>query len=125
MYINTIFYVLLPQTNISLIKNNKQIIENLNLYDFFFFVCVKIMKSVLPFDFCRYIHGLKTHLKQIYPVNVKSNQVLSDSSTLHIYYPGEINYETIFFLLTCYMLLFTYVYYTIKKMDIFVSKVIN
>jgi len=71
----------------------------------------------------RYIQGLKTHLKQIYPVHVKSNQILSDTSTLHIYYPGEINYETIFFLLSCYMLLFGYIYYSIKKMDIFVSKV--
>lgn len=72
----------------------------------------------------RYIQGLKTHLKHIYPVHVKSNQILSDTSTLHIYYPGEINYETIFFLLACYMLLFAYIYYSIKKMDIFVSKVL-
>jgi len=57
-------------------------------------------------------------------MHVKSNQVLSDTSTLHIYYPGEINYETIFVLLSCYMLLFGYIYYSIKKMDIFVSKVL-
>lgn len=56
-------------------------------------------------------------------MHVKSNQNLSDTATLHIYYPGEINYETIFFLLSCYMLLFGYIYYSIKKMDIFVSKV--
>lgn len=56
-------------------------------------------------------------------MHVKSNQILSDTSTLHIYYPGEMNYETIFFLLTCYILLFIYIYYSIKKMDIFVSKV--
>lgn len=68
---------------------------------------------------------MKNHLKQIYPVHVKSNQMLTDTSTLHIYYPGEVNYETIFFLFTCYLLLFTYVYYSIKKMDIFVSKVKN
>lgn len=49
--------------------------------------------------------------------------MLSDTSTLHIYYPGEVNYETIFFLFTCYMLLFAYIYYSIKKIDLFVSKV--
>lgn len=73
---------------------------------------------------CRYIQGLKNHLKQIYSVNVKSDQINLDTSTLHIYYPGKINYETIFFLLTCYILLFTYIFYSIKKMDMFVSKVL-
>ncbi|XP_060850773.1 sterol regulatory element-binding protein cleavage-activating protein isoform X2 [Rhopalosiphum padi] len=83
------------------------------------FAITIFMKQLVP----PYIQGLKTHLKQIYPVHVKSNQILSDTSTLHIYYPGEINYETIFVLLSCYMLLFGYIYYSIKKMDIFVSKV--
>lgn len=83
------------------------------------FAITIFMKQLIPL----YIQGLKTHLKQIYPVHVKSNQILSDTSTLHIYYPGEINYETIFFLLSCYILLFGYIYYSIKKMDLFVSKV--
>ncbi|VVC36005.1 Hypothetical protein CINCED_3A010085 [Cinara cedri] len=83
------------------------------------FAITIFMKRLVP----PFIQGLKTHLKHIYPVYVKSNQILSDTSTLHIYYPGEVNYETIFFLFTCYMLLFAYIYYSIKKMDIFVSKI--
>ncbi|XP_050523788.1 sterol regulatory element-binding protein cleavage-activating protein isoform X2 [Daktulosphaira vitifoliae] len=83
------------------------------------FAITIFMKRFVP----QYIQGLKNHLKQIYPVDVKQSQTLSETSTFHIYYPGEVNYETIFVLITCYMLLFAYVYYSIQKMDVFVSKV--
>ncbi|XP_066601673.1 sterol regulatory element-binding protein cleavage-activating protein isoform X2 [Prorops nasuta] len=72
-----------------------------------------------------FVKGLKNRLEAYYSLNQNKG---SDSAstiideTLHIIYPGEINYSDFFPLLMTFLVLFFYVYFSVRKIELIKSK---
>ncbi|RZF40282.1 hypothetical protein LSTR_LSTR015778 [Laodelphax striatellus] len=81
----------------------------------------------------KFIDGLHDRLARLYPLHQKSTDQegsgsgsgnSSDDSTLHIYYPGEFDYAELAPLSGIYALLFAYVYFFLRKIELVRSKIV-
>ncbi|XP_065216116.1 sterol regulatory element-binding protein cleavage-activating protein [Planococcus citri] len=66
-----------------------------------------------------FIEDLRTYLKKFYPLSesltLSSNN--SSQSSIHIYYPEDVNYGELIPLSLTYLMLFLYIYFLVRKMD--------
>lgn len=81
-------------------------------------------------NFVRYMDGLKDTLIRLYPLHQQDNTINANSvdvdpfdSSLHIYYPGEFDYREFVPLSGTYILLFIYIYFSVRKIELVRSKV--
>lgn len=79
------------------------------------------------FFFYRFINGLKNRLTSYYSLHqskdkndINSQQI---DETLHIFYPGEFNYNDFFPLMMTFVGLFFYVYFSMRKIELVKSKI--
>ncbi|CAG2057192.1 unnamed protein product [Timema podura] len=78
-----------------------------------------------------FLDGLHKKLARVYPLNqpdesIPINNLLSrteSSQILHIYFPGQFNYHEFVPLTITYFLLFLYLYFSVRKIELVKSKV--
>nr|CAD7460238.1 unnamed protein product [Timema tahoe] len=78
-----------------------------------------------------FLDGLRQKLARVYPLNqpdesLTINNLLSrteSSQILHIYFPGQFNYHEFVPLTITYFLLFLYLYFSVRKIELVKSKV--
>lgn len=73
----------------------------------------------------RYINGLRNYLKKLYPLSDSLNAISNNNtySHIHVYYPEDVNYGELIPLSATYVILFLYVYFCVRKMELIKSKV--
>lgn len=75
-----------------------------------------------------YMDGLKDTLRRLYPLHQEDSidAITTDllDSSLHIYYPGEFDYRELVPLSGTYILLFVYIYFSVRKIELVRSKVV-
>ncbi|KAK0079274.1 hypothetical protein PV325_001450 [Microctonus aethiopoides] len=75
----------------------------------------------------RFISGLKSRLTTYYslhqPENKNISNVMPSDDILHIFYPGEFNYNDFFPLMMTFFALFFYVYFSVRKIELIKSKI--
>lgn len=74
----------------------------------------------------RFIKGLQYRLKNYYHLHQIESENTTNISTdeiLHIFYPGEFNYSDFFPLMTTFFVLFFYIYFSVRKIELVKSKV--
>lgn len=77
---------------------------------------------VLIFSF---FSSLKTKLTRHYNLHSKYNSEIQHNSILtYIYYPGEFNFMEFFPLCLAFLLLFIYIYFSMRKMELVKSKIL-
>ncbi|XP_006568073.1 sterol regulatory element-binding protein cleavage-activating protein isoform X2 [Apis mellifera] len=73
-----------------------------------------------------FIKGLQYRLKNYYHLHQIESENTTNISTdeiLHIFYPGEFNYSDFFPLMTTFFVLFFYIYFSVRKIELVKSKV--
>nr|XP_018911050.1 PREDICTED: sterol regulatory element-binding protein cleavage-activating protein [Bemisia tabaci]XP_018911059.1 PREDICTED: sterol regulatory element-binding protein cleavage-activating protein [Bemisia tabaci] len=73
-----------------------------------------------------YLRGLQTHLHNLYPLHKDFNSGDENTTTnfkLHIYYPGEFHFKELIPLSITYLLLFFYMYFSVRKIELVRSKI--
>ncbi|XP_063979282.1 sterol regulatory element-binding protein cleavage-activating protein [Diachasmimorpha longicaudata] len=73
----------------------------------------------------RFIGGLKNRLTTYYSLHQpqKTETPQQFDETLHIFYPGEFNYNDSFPLMMTFFALFVYVYFSVRKIELVKSKI--
>ncbi|KAG4069729.1 hypothetical protein HA402_008567 [Bradysia odoriphaga] len=71
----------------------------------------------------KYLSSLKQKLISLYPLHQKPDDVAtSHSSFMYIYYPGEFNLLEFMPLFVAFIILFIYVYFSVRKIDVIRSR---
>lgn len=83
------------------------------------FHCINILSTYWKF---RYIDGLHDYLKKLYPLSHSSSSN-SSQSHIHIYFPQDINYGELVPLSLTYLVMFGYIYFSVRKMEGIKSRV--
>ncbi|KAF4532599.1 hypothetical protein B566_EDAN013377 [Ephemera danica] len=71
----------------------------------------------------QFIEGLKHKLISMYPLHSNQTTTLTQREIWHIYYPGEFNFKELVPLAIAYTVLFLYVYFSVRKMELVKSKI--
>ncbi|XP_034937931.1 sterol regulatory element-binding protein cleavage-activating protein [Chelonus insularis] len=75
----------------------------------------------------RFINGLKNRLTTFYslhqPQDTNTTSTIPTDETLHIFYPGEFNYNDFFPLMMTFVALFFYMYFSVRKIELIKSKI--
>ena len=68
----------------------------------------------------RYLNGLRDKLLDYYPLHKEhENRIRNNhSDSVYIYYPDELNYATLMPLVVTFLVMFLYVYYSFRKIDL-------
>jgi len=83
-----------------------------------FSCCVFAERMTCPF--ARYVDGLRKKLITEYPLH---QTVAPGTNLLHVYYPGEFHIRQLVPLTAMYIVLFMYVYFSVRKVELVRSKV--
>ncbi|KAL1116560.1 hypothetical protein AAG570_005032, partial [Ranatra chinensis] len=70
----------------------------------------------------RYMEGLHQHLRSIYPLHQNSSSS-GQQSVVHLYYPGDFDFHEFLPLFFTYLMLFFYMYFSVRKIELVRSKV--
>lgn len=85
------------------------------------------LNSQVPTDFkiFRFIDGLNAQLKTLYPLHQNSSECDSclPSDVIHVYHRGDFDFQEFLPLFFTYLILFFYMYFSVRKIELVRSKV--
>lgn len=72
----------------------------------------------------RFIESLQEKLSKLYPLHQSPNVIIppKQQEMLLIHYPGEINYIEILPIVVCFIIIFVYYYFSVRKIEMIKSK---
>lgn len=86
---------------------------------------ISIVSSYISYVCFRFISELKNKLENLYPLHQTNNTNSSldeKSNILYIYYPGVFNYYEFVPLVITFLILFFYIYFSVRKIELIKSK---
>lgn len=66
---------------------------------------------------------MRERLTRLYPLHQTVNESSNSNYVHHIYYPGEYDYKEFVPLVVTYLMLFFYIYFSMRKIELVHSKV--